>query len=113
MTVQIPSPDLNRELSAHFAGQKTLELANLQRQNVFFSLKVIDRTESIGRSFRVAENIRSIQGGEKTATGRRGILPVEKKDLGDELWRLEIEAKMCALAIGRDAVGGNNFPANQ
>lgn len=65
------------------------ELTNLHGENVFFSLKVIDRSERFGRILGLAENIRPLKGGKKTATGRRGILPVDKADLGDELWRLE------------------------
>lgn len=67
------------------------ELTDIRGENVFFSLKVIDRTERFGRILGLAENIRPLKGGTKTATGRRGILPVEKADLGDELWRLDFD----------------------
>ncbi len=75
------------------------ELRDLHGQNVFFSLKVIDRTERFGRILGLAENIRPIKGGLKTATGRRGILPVETADLGDELWRLEFRTEDVYLLV--------------
>lgn len=66
------------------------KLQGLEGENVFFSLKIIDRTERFGRILGYAENIRPLRGGKKTATGRRGILPVELSDgLGDELWKLD------------------------
>jgi hypothetical protein len=35
----------------------------------------------------------------KTATGRRGILPVEKSDLGNELWRLDFRTQDVFLLV--------------
>lgn len=64
-------------------------LETIEGENVFFALKVIDRTERFGRILGVAENIRPERAGKQTAAGRRGILPIEPKDLGEELWRLE------------------------
>lgn len=68
-------------------------LRGLAGEHVFFTLKVIDRTEKFGRILGVAENIRPLNGGKKTATGRKGILPVELSgDLGDELWQVKYTA---------------------
>jgi hypothetical protein len=75
------------------------ELTDLRGENVFFSLKVIDRTERFGRILGLAENIRPLKGGAKTATGRRGILPVEKAELGDELWRLDFQSHDVFLLV--------------
>jgi len=75
------------------------ELRELHGENVFFSLKVIDRTERFGRILGIAENIRPLKGGSKTAAGRRGILPVETKDLGDELWQLEFRTEDVFLIV--------------
>lgn len=74
-------------------------LRDIHGENVFFSLKVIDRSERFGRLLGLAENIRPLKGGAKTATGRKGILPVEKADLGDELWRLEFRAEDVFLVV--------------
>jgi hypothetical protein len=68
-------------------------LRGLAGEHVFFTLKVIDRTEKFGRILGIAENIRPRNGGRKTATGRKGILPVELSgDLGDELWQVRYTA---------------------
>lgn len=74
-------------------------LRDLHGENVFFSLKVIDRSEKFGRLLGLAENIRPLKGGAKTATGRKGILPVEKADLGDDLWRLEFRTEDVFLLV--------------
>lgn len=74
-------------------------LKNLHGKHVFFTLKVIDRSEEIGRILGMAENIRPIKGGPKTATGRKGILPVEQADLGEELWKLEFRSEDVFLLV--------------
>jgi hypothetical protein len=80
-------------------------LRNLHGENVFFSLKVIDRSEKFGRILGLAENIRPLKGGPKTATGRRGILPVEKADLGAELWRLDFRSEDVFLLVNQKIPG--------
>ena len=75
------------------------QLHGLFGENVFFSLKVIDRSEQVGRILGLAEHIRPIKGGKKTATGRRGILPVESADLGWEPWRLEFRNEAVYLMV--------------
>ncbi len=65
-------------------------LRGLAGEHVFFTLKVIDKTDKFGRILGVAENIRPLKGGKKTATGRKGILPIAlSDDLGDELWQVQ------------------------
>lgn len=80
-------------------------LRDLHGENVFFSLKVIDRSEQLGRLLGLAENIRPIKAGSKTATGRRGILPVEKSDLGDDLWKLEYRLEDVFLLVNQRIPG--------
>jgi hypothetical protein len=80
-------------------------LRDLHGENVFFSLKVIDRAERFGRILGLAENIRPLKGGPKAATGRRGILPVEKADLGDELWKLDFRPEDVFLLVNQRIQG--------
>ena len=75
------------------------QLLGLFGKNVFFSLKIIDHSEQAGRILGLAEVIRPIKGGEKTATGRRGILPVEATDLGWEPWRLDFRNEGVYLMV--------------
>lgn len=64
-------------------------LEEIEGENVFFTLKVVDRTQRFGRILGIAENVRPERSGKLTASGRRGILPIEPKDLGEEVWQLE------------------------
>ena len=75
------------------------QLTGLAGRNVFFSLKIIDRTGDAGKILGLAEVIRPVKGGEKTATGRRGILPIESSDLGHEPWRLEFRSEDVYLLV--------------
>jgi hypothetical protein len=74
-------------------------LSGLFGENVFFSLKVIDRRQQFGRILGLAEHIRPVKGGKKTPTGRRGILPIESADLGPEPWKLDFRTEDVYLLI--------------
>lgn len=80
-------------------------LDQLRGQNVIFSLKVIDRSEQIGRLLGIAEKIRPEKTGEQTVSGHRGILPVEHAVLGQQLWRLEFREHDVFLLVNRDVPG--------
>lgn len=80
-------------------------LEEVEGENVFFTLKVVDRTERFGRILGLAENIRPERAGKQTAAGRRGILPIEPKDLGEELWRLEFRDHDVFLLVNKDIPG--------
>jgi hypothetical protein len=80
-------------------------LVDLDGENVFFMLKVIDRTERFGRILGVAEHLRPQRAGKQTVAGRRGILPIEPADLGQQLWRLEYREHDVYLLINKNAPG--------
>lgn len=87
-TVASPAPPANRLL------------LGLAGQHVLFSLKIIDASDPFRRLLGVAENIRPLRGGKKTATGRQGILPVElSDDIEDEPWRVEYRTSEVFLLI--------------
>lgn len=65
------------------------ELQDLSGRNVTFTLKIIDRGQALGRILGLAENLRPTKAGAQTEAGRRGILPVEPANLGQQLWKLE------------------------
>ncbi len=75
------------------------QLRGLFGENIYFTVKVIDRTERFGRILGLAEGIRPIRGGKSTATGRRGILPIESCDIGSEPWRLEFRSEDVLLFV--------------
>jgi len=75
-------------------------LHGLAGQHVLFTLKIIDASDPFRKLLGVAENIRPLKGGKKTATGRQGILPVElSDDLEDEPWRVEYRTSEVFLLI--------------
>jgi len=93
-------------------------------ENLFFTLKVVDRTKRFGRIRGLAENIRPAavaRSGDRTTTagggvvarspdratavGRRGILPIEPRDLGEELWQLEFKSHDVYLLVNKDVPG--------
>ena len=82
-----------------------MPLDGITGKNVFFSLKVIDRSEKIGRLLGIADNLRPIQTGKQTEAGRRGILPVEAKSLGQRLWQLEFREQDVFLLVNQDVSG--------
>jgi hypothetical protein len=80
-------------------------LIEIQGQNVFFSLKVIDRSKRFGRLLGVADHIRPQRAGKQTVAGRRGILPLEPAELGQEVWRLEFRDHDVFLLVNKDIPG--------
>lgn len=75
------------------------QLREVEGDNVYFTLKVIDRQERIGRILGMAEHIRPEVAGQPTPEGKRGILPIEPHDLGQELWRLEFKDQDVILYV--------------
>lgn len=81
------------------------KLRQLENENVFFSLKVIDRTERLGRILGIAEHVRPQRAGQQTATGRQGILPIEVREMGQELWQLDLQGHDATLFLNKDVPG--------
>ena len=72
-------------------------LRDVEGENIFFNLKVIDRTERTGRILGIAERLRPENVGPAVPAGRRGILPIEPADLKQELWKLDFKGSFsCA-----------------
>jgi len=80
-------------------------LREIEGQNIFFALKVVDRTERFGRLLGVAEHIRPQRAGKQTAAGRRGILPIEPAEIGQELWRLKFAEHDVFLLVNKQVNG--------
>jgi hypothetical protein len=81
------------------------KIAELEGENLFFTLKIVDRSEQFGRIVGIAEHIRPERAGKQTVTGRRGILPIEPSDLGQQLWQLEFREHDVFLLVNKDAPG--------
>ncbi len=80
-------------------------LTDLEGENVFFTLKVVDRTEQYGRILGIAEHIRPQKAGKQTVAGRRGILPIEPVELGQQLWQLEFREHDVFLLVNKSIPG--------
>ena len=80
-------------------------LAKLEGENVFFTLKVVDRTERFGRILGIAEHIRPQRAGKQTVAGRQGILPIEPYELGQQLWRLDFRDHHVFLFVNKSVPG--------
>jgi hypothetical protein len=69
---------------------RPLDLSGLdQTRGVLFRLRIIDNRDSPGRVIGAAERI-SPRSGDETE-GRRSIFPIVQRDLGSEIWRVQIE----------------------
>jgi hypothetical protein len=80
-------------------------LDELEGENVFFTLKVVDRTERFGRILAIAEHIRPENTGDEPVPGRRGILPIQPWKLGQQLWKLEVREFGPCLLVNQDVPG--------
>jgi hypothetical protein len=79
------------------------QLTDVDGQNVFFHLKVVDQTERVGRLLGVAERIRPEEADTSDEAGSVGILPIEEADLGQQLWRLEFGESDVTLLVNSEA----------
>lgn len=80
-------------------------LLEVDGDNVFFSLKVVDCTERFGRLLGVANHIHPDGVGTETTTGRKGILPILPADLGQEVWRLDLDGNDATLLVNNEIPG--------
>jgi hypothetical protein len=80
-------------------------LTEAEGENIFFTLKVIDRQQTLGRLLGLAEHIRPELAGAPVSGGRRGILPIEPANLKQELWRLEFKDQDVVLKVNKDVPG--------
>jgi hypothetical protein len=87
------------------APKSSPRLTEVQGENVFFTLKVVDISEVFGRILGVAENIRPERAGTQTVAGRRGILPIEETDLDQEIWKLEFREHDVFLLVNKRIPG--------
>ncbi|WP_342725714.1 hypothetical protein AAFG07_01605 [Bradyrhizobium sp. B097] len=75
------------------AGKKIPDVLSLNELDdtarVLFRIKIVDREAHEGKILASADRVRPLVEGEQD--GRRSIFPVEYRDLGQEVWRVEID----------------------
>lgn len=89
---------------AHPSPPRDQPLGEIEGENVFFTLKVVDRAEHLGRIEGIAENIRPERSGKEPAP-RKSILPIEPRDLGEQLWELEFRQENVFLIVNSRVPG--------
>lgn len=80
-------------------------LVDTEGENILFTVKVVDRTGDFGKLLAIAERIRASESGRGSGASRIGLLPVEARDLGDEVWKLHFGERHVALLINKDIPG--------
>jgi hypothetical protein len=67
-------------------------------EKVLFRVKVVDESDDLRRILAWADKIRPVLP-EEAVSGRKSILPVERAELGERLWRLEWREEMPILQV--------------
>ncbi|MFY0583833.1 hypothetical protein ACN28S_64570 [Cystobacter fuscus] len=67
---------------------------------VFFRVKVVDRSERVGKLLAEADDINPVEAGSE-GDSRYSILPVNFRDLGQEIWRLKLDGDRPVLEVNR------------
>jgi hypothetical protein len=67
---------------------------------VFFRVKVVDRSERLGKLLAELDDINPVEAGSE-GDSRYCILPVSFKDLGQEIWRLKLDGERPVLEVNR------------
>lgn len=89
----------------HIRPKDDCLLTGLEAENVFFTLKIVDHTDRFGRLVGIADSIRPQRGGKQTSAGKRGILGIEPKDLGQRVWELDFEGPQVILYVNSNVPG--------
>ena len=74
------------------------KLGEIQSEVVFFRIKLVDETESVGKILAIVDGI-----SPGSDLQRASLLPVSYRDLGDRIWRLELDGPAPVLEVN------NNF----
>jgi hypothetical protein len=77
-------------------------LVGMDGERVFFTLKVVDRSERLGRICGIAKNITPPSAGGLRDAGRAGILPIKSAELGHKPWRLDFGEQYVTLLVNQD-----------
>lgn len=64
-------------------------LDGITGDRVVFTVKVVDEGEEVGKILGLAEGLRPTVADEPDDAGRRPLLPVNLRDLGERVWRVE------------------------
>jgi hypothetical protein len=84
-------------------AKRTLD--DLTGENVFFSLKVVDRHQRMGRILGIAENLRPENAANDPTTGRKSILPIEAAQLGQRVWDIRFTDHSACLLVNEEIPG--------
>lgn len=80
-------------------------ITELTGENVFFALKVVDRSQRIGRILGIAENVRPENADKNSTAGRKSILPIEAAPLGQRVWDVRFTDHSACLIVNDEIPG--------
>ena len=69
-------------------------LEEIQSEIVFFRVKIVDLSDGVGRILAIADSI-----SPGTDVPRASLLPVAYRDLGERIWRLELDSPAPVLEV--------------
>lgn len=75
----------------------TGKLDDIQSETVFFRIKVVDESEALGKILAIADSISPGSDLQKAS-----LLPVSYPDLGDRIWRLNLDGPNPVLEVNRN-----------
>lgn len=81
------------EIKSPFTGK----LDDIQSETVFFRVKVVDESKTLGKILAIADSISPGSDLQKVS-----LLPVSYPDLGDRIWRLNLEGPDPVLEVNRN-----------
>lgn len=82
----------------NFKNPFTSRLGDIQSEVVFFRVKVVDKSDSIGKIIGLVDHI-----SPESDIQKFSLLPVSYRDLGDRIWRLDLDSPAPILEVN------NNF----
>jgi hypothetical protein len=86
------------------APPRSRRLSDIDRGTVvFFRVKVVDPGDVVGRILAEIDNITA--SGDETPEGKYCLLPVDYKDLGQQIWRLELGNNRPVLELNNTIPG--------
>jgi hypothetical protein len=90
---------------ANLSIPPVLDLTEVDRSGtVLFRVKVIDSKDSVGRLLGSAERIQPCS--EEGDEGRRSIFPIKTRDLGAEVWKVEVDHETPPALILNNRIPG-------
>lgn len=87
------------------------EFSDIEVENLHFRVKIVDESDNVGRILAIADRLprtSSLEQNENT----KSILGVDYQDMGDRLWKLDLERNIPYLVINNQLVNPKDLVKN-